>query len=148
MIKARNVDLTEHSDFGELLNFNNIHIFCKEDFAAFKEHFKKGANSFMTNDEYDTIKTCIEIFGNPYHFNEFDYVFDKESQFKKEIYEHCYRCGKPLRLPWSEHRGLCDECNSDLDEKKTYVSEPIDILSRCPWSKYAMRDAREILSLR
>lgn len=148
MIKSRNVDLTEHSDFGKSLNFNNIDIFYKEDFSTIKEHLKKNGNPFITSDEYDAIKTYINFFGNPYHFNEFDYVFDKEMKFEKEIYEHCYRCGKTLRLPWRKQRGLCDKCNSDLDKEKKNAPEPIDLLSRCPWNKYCIRDQREILSLR
>lgn len=145
MIKSLNVDLTEHSDFGETLK----HIlFYKEYLETFKEYVKNGAKSFLTNDEYDAINTYIKIFGIPYHFNQFDYVFDKKDKFEYEIEGHCYRCGKPLRIPWKMYRGLCYECNGDIDEKVPRASEPIDVLARCPWSKYVMRDSREILSLR
>lgn len=148
MINSRNVDLTENSDFGKALNFNNIRIFDKDYFDSFKEYVKGGTKKNITSDEYDAYDTYIRIFGIHYHFTQFDYVFDKEWKFEKEIDEHCYRCGKPLRIPWRKNRGLCDECNADLLEKTPRISEPIDILSKCPWSKYTMQDSREMFSLR
>lgn len=148
MIKSTNIDLTENRDFGERFSFDtplNIQLSARE------LNYVNGlyTNDRMSYEEYKLIKKYETIFGKIKHHDASDKVFDKDRRFNEEIEEHCYRCGKHLRIPWLKRQGLCKECNEDMDEKEQLVSNVVDVLQRCPWHKYKeLTDSREILQLR
>lgn len=130
MITSRNIDLTENNDFGYEITF------LSDNFELIR-----------IDDGTPTSHANI-IFGKRYHKNEYNCVFDVDRNYEKDIEQHCQCCGKPLRIPWIEYRGLCEKCDEYFYTKESRVSEPIDILAKCPWHKYAMSDSREVLSLK
>lgn len=130
MIISRNVDLTEYNDFG------------------YEVSFLSDGFELIRIGEYDTPFSNNHIFGKRYHRNEYNRIFDVDRKFERDVAQHCYCCGKPLRIPWIKYGGLCEKCDGYLDTKVTRVSEPIDVLARCPWHKYEMSDSREVLSLK
>lgn len=143
---SRNIDLTEKGDFGSVHwgdSFDDL-VLSNQDI----EIYRLNDDSPMTNETYHRIQKYYSLFGYRYHYNEFNKVFDKDGKFEKEVEEHCYCCGKPLRIPWKKRRGLCEKCNKEYDDKEANNIVPFDILPRCPWSGYTMLDSREILSLR
>lgn len=137
---SRNIDLTEKGDFGSVYwdSFDDL-VLSNQDI----EIYRLNDDSPMSNETYHRIQRYYSLFGYRYHYNEFNKVFDKDGKFEKKVEEHCYCCGKPLRIPWKKSRGLCKECNKEYD-----VGDNRYIYGKMPWGKYVMNDSREILSLR
>lgn len=136
---SRNIDLTEKGDFGssQFDGFDSLILSNQE-----IEIYRMNDDKPMTNETYHRIRKYISLFGKRYHDNEFNIVFNKDGKFEKEIDEHCFCCGKPLRIPWDKNRGLCKECNKDYDKDYRYI------YGKMPWGDYVMNDSRDILSLR
>lgn len=113
----RNIDLTEHRDFGG----GNVFILDTIIEIPIDEYH------LMTPDEYDHLMWWEGIFGRRRHYTEKSKVFDVEKRFESHWNHHCLRCGVALRIPWKTHNGLCKKCDDivSLEEGGT----------RIPWKR-------------
>ena len=114
MSLPRNIDLTANRDFGNNI-FNHTLIFPID-----------VERELMTKEEYDELIKWENIFGRKWHKNQKNKIFDSEINFNKYWENTCYRCGRPIRIPWNNIRGICKNCNNHL-EKPSY--------DRIPWKK-------------
>lgn len=142
MISSRNIDLTENNDFGFSNDFTSLEIRPISSDDILSLHLDSSVP--ITYDTYLKIWEYESIFGERCHHNEFIDVFDKSEKFDNEIEYHCYRCGKPLRIPWRMYRGLCDDCNEYID---LYRNES-DLDNRVPWKQNQIYSSSDVLSLR
>lgn len=78
----------------------------------------------MTNEEYDGLIKWEKIFGRRQHKNQKNKIFDSETKFNKYWENTCYRCGKPIRVPWMGE--ICKNCNNHLEKTSS---------DRIPWKK-------------
>ena len=102
-ILSRNIDLTEHRDFG----VGNTFLLDTPIEIPIDEY------RLMTPDEYDLIMRYEEIFGRNRHYMDKSKIFDTPD-VKRYWDCHCARCGVELRTPWNLRGGLCKECNENF----------------------------------
>lgn len=95
------VDLTEHMDFNEGI-FSNIRLVEISD----------DEQDLMSNEEYEWFIWWEGIFGRKEHRNQNHEILFKGAL--NELKAHCYRCGKPFRIPWDNIGGVCRKCNDEI----------------------------------
>lgn len=102
---SRRVDLTEHMDFsrGIIGSFSDIQLVEIPD----DEH------EFMTTEEYEWLTWWEGIFGRKGHRNQKHEIFNSKATLN-ELKAHCYRCGKPFRIPWDSIGGICRKCDGEI----------------------------------
>ena len=117
------VDLTEHIDFGGgTINFMDTLIEIPLD-----------EYQLMTCDEYEWFKWWESIFGRRGHRNQKHEIFNPNGTLN-ECRSHCYRCGKPFRIPWDNIGGVCRKCDGEM----------CDSVQAIPWKKYQSQRERDI----
>ena len=105
MSLPRNIDLTEHRDFGGN-RFIPLHSTTPLDLG-------------MTNEEYEKWIARERIFGRRSHKDQRNDIFnDPEEDIDKHWKHTCLRCGKNIRIPWNNIGGICKECDKDLSYNK------------------------------
>ena len=78
-------------------------------------------DDYMSCEEYEILKRWENIFGKRKHRNQKTKVFG--SKYIHDTEDNCYRCGKPIKLPWKNHGGICEACDTIVQT------------SKIPWSK-------------
>lgn len=98
------VDLTEHMDFngGSMNIFSNIRLVEISD----------DEQELMSTEEYEWLTWWEGIFGRKEHRNQNHEILFKGAL--NELKAHCYRCGKPFRIPWDNIGGVCRKCNDEI----------------------------------
>lgn len=100
------VDLTANRDFG------GLSMFFLPDISV-----EMVDNDYMSYDEYEALKYWENIFGKKRHRNQKAKVFGYKDNYD------CCRCGKPIKLPWKNHGGICEACDA--------IMQTVEI----PWSR-------------
>lgn len=100
----RNIDLTEHGDFGD--NRITLDIPLRRIGEVYD-------SPFITNIDYEKVRKYESFFGAR-HTSERFFVFDGKKQ-NEEYERHCSRCGAELRVPWKRRTGLCVDCDNKLE---------------------------------
>lgn len=98
---SRRVDLTEHMDFS-MDSFSDIRLVEIPD----------DEYELMTTEEYELLTWWEGIFGKKEHRNQKHEIFSKD--IFNELKAHCYRCGKPFRIPWDSIGGICRKCDGEI----------------------------------
>jgi hypothetical protein len=101
----RNIDLTEHGDFGGNRPISTRFLLPIDDSPFLVE----------TNEEREK---WIRIFGRRSHKDQRNDIFDSEEKHRKYWEHTCLRCGKNIKIPWNNIRGVCKECDKDLANNK------------------------------
>jgi hypothetical protein len=115
------VDLTEHMDFsGGTINVMDTIIEIPLD-----------EYQPMTCDEYEWFKWWESIFGRRGHRNQKYEIFNLKGTLN-ECKSHCYRCGKPFRIPWDNIGGVCRKCDSEMCDSEHNI----------PWKNYHAQSSR------
>ena len=104
MSLPRNIDLTEHGDFGR--RFISIQILPIDD------------SPFLVDEEYEKKMRWERVFGRRSHKDQRNDIFDPEEKHRKYWEHTCFRCGKNIKIPWNNIRGVCKECDKDLANNK------------------------------
>lgn len=118
-VLPRNIDLTEHRDFGG----SNTFFFDTPIEIPIDEY------RLMTPDEYDHIMWYEGIFGRNRHYMDKSKIFDTPD-VKRYWDCHCARCGVELRTPWNLRGGLCKECDEIVEFDEGDMRTP-----RAPWKR-------------
>ena len=119
MSLPRNIDLTEHRDFGGNRFISSQLLPIDSTFPLDLDLLERG----MTNEEYEKRIRWERIFGRRSHKDQRNDIFDPEEKHRKYWEHTCFRCGKNIKISWNNIWGVCKECNKDL----TY--------NRVPWKK-------------
>lgn len=129
MSLPRNIDLTEHGDFGgdQLISPQFLPI---DDDSPFLD-------LGMTNEEYKKEITRERIFGRRSHKDQRNDIFDPEENYRKYWEHTCFRCGKNIKIPWNNIGGVCKECDMYLSSYK-----------KVPWKKEEMGSGSSVFDLR
>lgn len=107
MSLPRNIDLTEHRDFGG-------NRFIPLQFLPIDSTFSQDLD-WMTNEEYEKRIRWERIFGRRSHEDQKNDIFnDPEEDIDKYLEHTCLRCGKNIKIPWNNIRGVCKECDKNL----------------------------------
>jgi len=115
------VDLTEHMDFsGGTINVMDTIIEIPLD-----------EYQPMTCDEYERFKWWESIFGRRGHRNQKYEIFNLKGTLN-ECKSHCYRCGKPFRIPWDNIGGVCRKCDNEMCDSEHNI----------PWKNYHAQSSR------
>lgn len=86
----------------------------------------------MSSDEYERFIWWESIFGRRGHRNQKHEIFNPDGTLN-ECRSHCYRCGKPFRIPWDNIGGVCRKCDSEICDSGHNI----------PWKKYYAQSQRE-----
>lgn len=112
---SNKIDLTEYGDFGDG-NPRNAIVFPIDITLARQLCDMEG----MSLKDYEKLERYVEIFGKKWHDNRkyeiFDYVYFK--RYLSEYGHICQCCGTEIRKPWSSHYGLCEKCNSEIENSE------------------------------
>jgi hypothetical protein len=118
------IDLTEHMDFsGGSINLMDTLIEIPND-----------EYSLMSSDEYEWFIWWEGIFGRKGHRNQKHEIFNPDTDPFIRSKSHCYRCGKPFRIPWDNIGGVCRKCDSEM----------CDSVQAIPWKKYSSPRERDV----
>lgn len=113
MISKRNIDLTEHLDFGahDFMGIGHNKLVPPIEVMSGKMTFK----------EYNALIRRETFFGQKMHRTEAHKVFNNPfMNFNdKNGVPICERCGRTLRVPWKRRYGLCEKCANEMDNEKT-----------------------------
>lgn len=111
---SNKIDLTENGDFGNGIPFGAVDGFDTSDFQRYAESVN------MSLAEYRKIEKWKKIFGKRWHDNEKYIIFDDVyTQRLQDEYGHiCQCCGVEIRRPWTSHYGLCEKCNSEIENSE------------------------------
>ena len=122
------IDLTEHRDFGG----GTIDLMDTPIEIPYDEY------ELMTPDEYERLIWLEGIFGKRGHWNQKHKIFNiDDSPFISRNKSHCYRCGKPFRIPWDNIGGVCRKCDSENSE----MCNSVQVI---PWKKCQSPIERDI----
>lgn len=130
------VDLTENQDFS-----GGSSTFMDTPIEVSYDDFK-----LMTYDQYERLIWWEGIFGRKMHRNQKAELFNIEPwPFLDALKSGCQRCGKPLRVPWKNFRGMCKSCYEkfDLGIQKIPWNESIE-----GWSNNRGNTIRDLFDLR
>ena len=128
----RNIDLTEHGDFGEN-RFIPLQFLPIDPIFPDLDLLERG----MTDEEYEKWMRCERIFGRRSHKDQRNDIFDPEENYKKYWEHTCFRCGKNIKIPWNNIGGVCKECDKELAYNK-----------KVPWKKEEMESGSSVFDLR
>lgn len=67
----------------------------------------------MSLDEYNWFIRLKSIFGRRGHSNQKRKIFHPNGTLN-ESKAHCYRCGKPFRIPWDNIGDVCRKCDDEM----------------------------------
>lgn len=101
------VDLTANRDFG------GLRMFFLPDISV-----EMIDDDYMSCEEYEVLKYWENIFGKKRHRNQKVKVFGHKYIHNIKDNCECYRCGKPIKLPWKNHGGICEACNTIIQAAK------------------------------
>lgn len=130
MSLPRNIDLTEHRDFGGDQLISSTIQFLPVD-STFPLDLE------MTPEEYEKWITRERIFGRRSHRDQRNDIFDPEENYRKYWEHTCFRCGKNIKIPWNNIGGVCKECDKELAYNK-----------KVPWKKEEMESGSSVFDLR
>ena len=88
----------------------------------------------MSTDEYEQLLWWESIFGRRGHRNQKHKIFNIDDDSFIRNMSHCYRCGKPFRVPWDNIGGVCRKCDSEICDSGHNI----------PWKKYQSQRERDI----
>ena len=128
MSLPRNIDLTEHGDFGGD-QFISLQSITPIDLDI----LERG----MTPEEYEKRITRERIFGRRSHRDQRNDIFDPEENYRKYWEHTCLRCGKNIKIPWNNIGGVCKECDRYLSSYK-----------KVPWKKEKTESGNSVFDLR
>jgi len=106
----RNIDLTEHRDFGGNRFIPLQFLPIDSTFPSNLDLLERG----ITNEEYEKGIRWERIFGRRSHKDQRNDIFNPEEKHRKHWEHTCLRCGKNIKIPWNSIRGVCKECDKDL----------------------------------
>ena len=99
----RNIDLTEHGDFG------SDEIFLDETLGIWF------GDELLTPKQYDAVRRWETIFGKRVHRDERSNIFTNvDLPFLTGDNGRCTRCGRRL-VPWNHFYGFCMKCNDEME---------------------------------
>lgn len=112
----RNIDLTEHGDFGpgdgEELIDNLTHTV-----DTLLYYGDVVDNDCMSVDQYMLILQWERIFGKTRHTNMKSQIFGGKLPFKDDnrYGTKCRRCGRNISAPWNRVYDMCKDCHNTLE---------------------------------
>ena len=133
----RNIDLTEHRDFGGDQLISSTIQFLPVDSTFPLDLLEREK---MTNEEYEKWITRERIFGRRSHEDQRNDIFDPEENYRKYWEHTCFRCGKNIKIPWNNIRGVCKECDKCLTPG--YNKVPWKKEETGSWSRESVFDLR------
>lgn len=112
---SNKIDLTENGDFRDGNPRNAIISVINKSIAL---HLSEMDN--MSLKDYEKLERYVEIFGKKWHYNEKYTIFNDvyTQRFQYEYGHICQCCGAEIRKPWSSHYGLCEKCNSEIENSE------------------------------
>lgn len=130
MSLPRNIDLTEHRDFGED-QFISLQSITPIDLDI----LERG----MTSEEYEKWIRWEWTFGRRSHKDQRNDIFDPEEKHRKYWEHTCLRCGKNIKIPWNNIGGVCKECDRYLSTVPGH---------KVPWKKEETVSLDSVFDLR
>lgn len=112
---SNKIDLTENGDFRDGNPRNAIISEINKSIALHLSEMDS-----MSLKDYEKLERYVEIFGKEWHDNRKYEIFD-DVYFKRYLSEYgyiCQCCGTEIRKPWSSHYGLCEKCNSEIENSE------------------------------
>ena len=126
-----NIDLTENRNFSG--NDHTIYIDLPIDIPM--DEYQS-----MTPEQYEHLLWYESIFGRKRHLTEKRELFQLEWKELNELRKNCYRCGRPLRIPWNNFGGICRKCEEEMGREDEEDSRKD---RRKPWKTIRIERVRD-----
>lgn len=122
----RNIDLTEHSDFGP----GDYELDTSVD--TLTQYNDIVDDEIMPMDQYMIILQWERIFGKTRHTNIKNQIFRLPSKDDNWYGTKCRRCGRNISAPWNRVYDMCKDCHNTLEMR----------IQQIPWKPNLLRVVR------